>query len=132
MNIKYEDKQRRIMLCQSTYINALVNKYHEYVPGTRRLPIAHGIQLNKEQEDLEHSQKPYLSLVGALLFLSVCTRPDISFVVGVLTKFMLNPGEAHWRVAVEVLAYLRGTLYKGICLGYHRYQEVFCFVEGVL
>jgi hypothetical protein len=60
---------------------------------------------------------PYGSLVGALLFVSVCTRPDISFAVGVLTRHLKEPRDSHWVAAVGVLDYLRGTKEFGILLG---------------
>ena len=52
---------------------------------------------------------PYASLVGSLIFAMVCTRPDIAYSVGVLNRFMANPGKAHWEAAKWVLRYLRGT-----------------------
>jgi hypothetical protein len=52
---------------------------------------------------------PYASLVGSLIFAMVCTRPDIAYSVGVLSRFMANPGKAHWEAAKWVLRYLRGT-----------------------
>lgn len=52
---------------------------------------------------------PYASLVGSSIFAMVCTRPDIAYSVGVLSRFMANPGQAHWEAAKWVLRYLRGT-----------------------
>jgi len=53
---------------------------------------------------------PYRKLVGKLLYLAVATRPDIAYVVGVLCRFVENPGEAHWNAAKRVLRYLKGTV----------------------
>lgn len=52
---------------------------------------------------------PYASLVGSLIFAMVCTRPDIAYSVGVLSRFMANQGKAHWEAAKWVLRYLGGT-----------------------
>ena len=41
---------------------------------------------------------PYQSVVGSLMYAMVCTRPDLSYAVGVVSRFMSNPGEAHWAV----------------------------------
>jgi hypothetical protein len=57
---------------------------------------------------------PYKSLVGCLIYLSICTRPDISIIVGVLSRFCSNPGKTHWQAALRVLKYLKGTQTLGI------------------
>ena len=44
----------------------------------------------------EHMKKiPYVSAVGSLMYAQVCTRPDISYVVGVLGRYQSNPGVDH-------------------------------------
>ena len=43
------------------------------------------------------------------MYAMVCTRPDISHVVGVVSKYMENPGKEHWNAVKWVLKYLRGT-----------------------
>ena len=39
----------------------------------------------------------------------VCTRPDITFAVGMLGRYQSNPGMDHWKAAKKVLRYLKGT-----------------------
>ena len=64
-----------------------------------------------EAESMSVSQReyverfPYQNIVGALLYLSINTRPDISYAVGVLARFCKNP---------NFRAYLRGTAERGI------------------
>ena len=50
----------------------------------------------------------YRQLVGILNYLTT-TRPNISFVVGILSRFMQNPCKGHWFAAKRVLKYLKGT-----------------------
>jgi hypothetical protein len=54
-------------------------------------------------------QIPYASVVGSLMYAQVCTRPDITFVVGMLGRYQTNPGMDHWKAAKKVLRYLQGT-----------------------
>jgi hypothetical protein len=56
--------------------------------------------------------------VGSLIYLTT-TRPDISFVVGILSRFMQRPCEGHWSAAKRVLKYLKGTQDFGL-----RYSKV--------
>ena len=53
---------------------------------------------------------PYLSAVGSLQYLALCTRPDISYTVGVLARYGSNPGMQHWKAVKHLFRYLRGTL----------------------
>ena len=52
---------------------------------------------------------PYASALGSVMYAVVCTRLDISHVVGVVSRYMTNPGKEHWATLKWVLRYLRGT-----------------------
>jgi hypothetical protein len=63
--------------------------------------LNHGLHLDMSQgrqtpEDNKFMRdKPYVSAVGALMYLAIATRPDIAHAVGVLCRFMSKPGPAH-------------------------------------
>ena len=75
-------------------------------------PIMKGDKFNLNQcpkNDLEREQMkdiPYASVVGSLMYAQVFTRPDISFIVGMLGRYQSNPGLGYWRDAKKVLRYL--------------------------
>ncbi|XP_053598339.1 uncharacterized protein LOC128668762 [Microplitis demolitor] len=52
---------------------------------------------------------PYKKLVGSLMYLAVCTRPDIAHTVSVLAQFNDKPNDHHWGAAKRLLRYLKGT-----------------------
>ncbi|XP_057972626.1 secreted RxLR effector protein 161-like [Malania oleifera] len=52
---------------------------------------------------------PYASVVGSLMYAQTCTRPDISFAIGMLGRYQSNLGMIHWKAAKKVLRYLQGT-----------------------
>lgn len=54
----------------------------------------------------------------SLNYVQTCTRPDISFAVGMLGQYQSNPGMDHWKAAKKVLRYLQGT--KDLMLTYRR------------
>ena len=60
---------------------------------------------------------PYKHAVGALLYLSLSTRPDISFAVGQVAKYSQNPDSTHWDAVTQIFAYLNGTKDLGIWIG---------------
>ena len=55
----------------------------------------------------------YQQLVGSLLYLTH-TRPDLSFVVGLVSRFSQDPHESHWQATKHILCYIQGTLMYGI------------------
>ena len=60
------------------------------------------------------STVPYESAIDSLMYLMVCTRPDLAHVVGMVSRYMLNPGRLHWEAVKWILRYLKGT--KGVGL----------------
>lgn len=67
-----------------------------------------------EEEKVEMKRIPYRQAVGALLFCSQITRPDINFVVNMLSRYNENPEGAHWTVVKRVFRYLKGTIDRKI------------------
>ena len=65
---------------------------------------------------------PYASAVGSLMYAQTCTRPDISFAVGMLGRYQSNPGMEHWKAAKKVMRYLQGT--KDHMLTYRRSNQL--------
>ena len=57
---------------------------------------------------------PYASAVGSIMYSMVCCRPDLAFAMSVISRFMSNPGKAHWDVVKGVLRYLNGTVEYGL------------------
>ncbi|KAL9267555.1 Retrovirus-related Pol polyprotein from transposon TNT 1-94-like protein [Drosera capensis] len=52
---------------------------------------------------------PYSSIVDSLMYVLVCTRPNIAHAVGVVSRYTSNPGRKHWNTLKWVMRYLRGT-----------------------
>ncbi|GKB41487.1 hypothetical protein Tco_0886429 [Tanacetum coccineum] len=55
--------------------------------------------------------------VGSLMYDMVCTRPDLAHAVGVVCRFLSNPGKKHWEAVKWIFRYLRGTSKLGITFG---------------
>ena len=50
---------------------------------------------------------PYTLAVGCLMYAMLCTRPDICFAVGMVSRYQSNPGPEHWTSIKHILKYLR-------------------------
>ncbi len=67
-----------------------------------------------QQIDTRVDVTQYQSVVGALLYLSLCTRPDISHSVHCVSKYIKSPGPEHWKACKRILRYLRATTKLGL------------------
>ena len=70
-----------------------------------------------EKEKQEMIRVPYASAVCNLMYAMVCIRPYITYAVGVVSRFLSNPGKEHWIVVKWILIYLRGTSKACLCFG---------------
>ena len=51
------------------------------------------------------------------MYAMLCTRPDICYAVGLVSRYQNNPGPYHWKVVEQILRYIRGTMDLAFC--YH-------------
>ena len=81
---------------------------------------------SSEKEKEEMRKVPYASVVGSLMYAIVCTRLDIAHVIGVVSRFLSNPGKEHWAAVKWILKYLRGTSKTCLCFGTNKHVLVGC------
>jgi len=120
LGMKIYQSPSEIRLCQTHYIEETIIKYgcQDLTPlATPMKPGSHLVKASKtEIEELSKLRANYRGLVGALNYLSITTRPDVTYSVGCLSQFLKEPGILHWDAAVHVLRYLKGTKDFGITL----------------
>lgn len=121
MKIKRDATYRALSITQELYIDKLIAKYGMENCVPIATPMAAGTELHKHDcpkegsaAQKEMSRIPYRSVVGSLLYASVCTRPDISLAVSKVAKFVNNPGLTHWKAVVRIVQYLKGTKSHGL------------------
>ena len=115
MEIERDRAKRTLKISQKRLLSELLDKYEGQIGRLAGVPLTPGLQLNrKDGNPLDTSKYHYAELVGSLLYLSVCTRPDITQAVAVLTRYMSNPLEPHYKAAQTVLGYLSGTMDLGL------------------
>ncbi|KAK9824528.1 hypothetical protein WJX72_011105 [[Myrmecia] bisecta] len=119
MIIERDRANRSIKLTQARMTANIVDKYGLSDAKPRSLPLDPALRLMQgEGERLDASTaESYAQLVGSLLYLSVCTRPDIAQAVGALSKFMASPTTIHWQAALGIVRYLAGTAQYALNFG---------------
>ena len=76
------------------------------------------------------SKVPYANAVGCLMYLMVCTRPDISHLVSVVSRYMADLGKEHWNVIKWIFRYLTDTHDFGILFDQRANTEVVVYVDS--
>lgn len=66
---------------------------------------------------------PYASAIGSLMYAMVCTHPDISQAVSVVSCYVRNPGNLHWQGVRWIFWYLKGTNDVGLVFGLNSYTK---------
>ena len=65
----------------------------------------------------------YREVIGCLLWLSMGTRPDITYAVSQCARYSSDPKPEHWTAVLRILRYLKGTPDYGI--HYHKHESHF-------
>jgi hypothetical protein len=106
---------RTLHLTQHRYCLDLLEHYGFMDCSPVSTPMDPGVRLSTSQSPSTPEDEafmrtvPYVSTVGALMYLAIVTRPDIAYAVGVLCRFMARPGPEHWKAVKHLFRYLRGT-----------------------
>ena len=111
-----------ILVHQSAYIQKILEKFNMDKSYPVKAPmVVRSIDLEKdvfrpqdEGEEILESEFPYLSLIGALMYLANSTRPDIAFAVNLLARHSAAPTKRHWVGGKQILRYLNDTKDLGL------------------
>ena len=76
-------------------------------------PMELNIKLRKEDDDFLSDPTTYRTLVGSLVYLTI-TRPDISYAVQQVSRFMASPRHLHMAVVCCIIFYVYGTASHGL------------------
>src|ERR1700720_3777810 len=110
--IKRDQVAQTISINQQAYIEAMLNKF--WLTNVR--PVSTSMEsrahLTKDQKPsmptqaMRMSGMPYAEAIGCVLWPVMITQPDCAFVIGILSQFIQNPGNAHWEALTQVMVYL--------------------------
>nr|ABA96226.1 retrotransposon protein, putative, Ty1-copia subclass [Oryza sativa Japonica Group] len=114
LNIKLQrGDEGGITLMQSHYVDKVLSLFGYSDCKPAPTPYDPSVLLRKNRR-IARDQLRYSQIIGSLMHLASATRPDISFVVSKLSRFVSNPGDYHWQALERVMRYLKGTMSYGI------------------
>ncbi|RVX03365.1 Retrovirus-related Pol polyprotein from transposon TNT 1-94 [Vitis vinifera] len=123
IKISRDRTNEKLWLSQESYIEKVLDKFN--MGNTKPMSSSLGSHLklsskqspSSEKEKEEMRKVSYASAMGSLMYVMVCTRPDIAHAVGVVSKFLSNLDKEHWVAVKWILKYLRGTSKTCLCFG---------------
>ncbi|CAI7797954.1 unnamed protein product [Closterium sp. NIES-54] len=120
LQITRDRARRTITLTQSHMVHQVLQRFgfQFSLPQPTPLSTSHSLSAPPSDESIEPSG-PYPELVGCLMYLMTCTRPDLVYPLSLLARYVA-PGrhrKVHWDAAKRVLRYLCSTLGIGLVLG---------------
>jgi len=101
MKVIRDRSKKLIWLSQEKYIEKVLKRFnmdkakHVSVPLAKHSKLSTMKSPTSEEEKKEMSKVPYSSVVRSLMYAMICTRPNIAHAVGVVSRFLSNPGEEH-------------------------------------
>ena len=93
---------KKLWLSQERYIEKVLQRFNMDKAKAVSCPLVNYFKLSSKQcpstdKDKEEIEKvSYALVVGSLMYVMVCTRPDITHSVGVVSRFLSNPEKEHW------------------------------------
>jgi hypothetical protein len=124
LGVKITRTQNGIVLSQTHYVDKILEKFNKGDTSVARTPIDTTHHLSKNRGE-GVAQLEYSRIIGSLMYLMTCTRPDLAYAVSRLSRYTSNPSSEHWKSMTRVLRYIRYTRDYG--LHYNRDPAV---IEG--
>ena len=119
--VKTKRTSEGLILSQSHYVDNILEKFDKDNSSIVRTLVDVTLHLSKNKGN-SVSQVEYSRVIGSLMYLMSCIRPDIAYAVNRLSRYTSSPGAMHWQGIARVLKYLHFTRDYG--LHYTRYPVV--------
>ena len=109
MEINYNVEENVMTISQANFISKVAERFGVENAKPVYTPIEKDLNLSAAEEVC--SDLPFRQLVECLLYISICSRPDVSFAVNYLSRFMNSYSRTHYRHLKRVLIYTYITVF---------------------
>jgi hypothetical protein len=116
IKITCKHSQRTLHLSQHCYTQDLLEWFGFVNTSPVSTPMDPSVNLSSvhapstPKDNVFMHTVPYISAVGALMYLAIATCPNIAFAMGMLCCFMAHPGPEHWKAVKHLFCYLCSTI----------------------
>jgi len=109
LGIKVIQSPKRIWLLQRQYALNKLSKYGMTGCKPISIPLEQNVKLSVDERNLVEDTTMYKCIVGNLIYMTII-RPDLSYVIGMLSPFMQTPQKPHLDVVRHILRYIKHIL----------------------
>jgi hypothetical protein len=124
IGIKHDRATKTIYMSQEKYIEEMITQFEIPEDSSIVIPMQENLKLlSTEEENTTPRQLryvarfPYRKLIGAIIYLNVCTRPAISYAISILSQFNANPTFLACKALLWLAKYLFNTRSDRLALG---------------
>jgi hypothetical protein len=128
MEIRRDRAQGLIRWSQTNLIRTMLGRFGLSDCRSVCTPLDPGAMLQKDGTALDDECPSYAEMVGCLLYVAVCSRPDIQFAASALARYMSCPTKELVKHAVHVFRYLAGTV--ELALEFQGKGQPVCYVDA--
>lgn len=113
LGVEVVQNSEGIFLSQRKYAQEILEIFGMEKSNSVRNPMVPGFKLMKNGDGAQVDMTQYKQMVGSLMYLTV-TRPDLAYMVSVVSRYMERPTELHVQAIKRILRYVMGTMEKGL------------------
>ncbi|XP_042472191.1 uncharacterized mitochondrial protein AtMg00810-like [Zingiber officinale] len=113
LGIEVEQQKSRILHRQSAYAKKILSQFKMTDCNATKHPMEPKTQLHKDLEGTPVDAMKYRRIIGCLRYL-LHTRSDLSYSIGMTSRYMERPTIMHHKAVKQILRYLKGTIYFGL------------------
>ena len=111
MRIDYNRSGGTLKLSQGSNIEKVLQRFGMTECNPTRTPMEKGLQLPRGGST---AGEPYRELLGSLMYVMLCVRPDVCYSVGYLGRFQQDSSTVHWNALKRAIRYLSSTKLSGL------------------
>ncbi|XP_053699076.1 uncharacterized protein LOC128746050 [Sabethes cyaneus] len=126
----HRDSDGVYSLSVKSYIKKLIAKLGLENAKIAKTPMDQGFLKDCTKSEVMKDGTKYRSIVGALMYIAVCARPDIAASASILGRRFSAPTEIDWTAAKRVVRYLKGTIDWELKLGGIMNEELLAYSDA--
>lgn len=115
LEIVRDRNEHSVFIHQTNYVKQIIKRFGFDDANPIGIPADPHTNLSSSVDNtLGEDEVPYRQAVGSLLFAAIVSRPDISYAVGAVSRYLSNHTQTHWNAVKRIFQYLKDTPNLGI------------------